>query len=113
MGEATPVQRDILAMPAVEQLLYTDGDGRLVAVLGREDGARPRLHERIDVAVAAIDALGRAGGFGALRSAVLRWEGALIAVAELGAGRVGVVARPEVNLGLLLSQLRLLAQEGT
>lgn len=105
----------LLSTPHARALLRTDRRGALV----RGEGMPPRdaehLAERIDLALAAVTALGRAAGLGGVTTVVLELDdGLLVAGRAADARHVAVLAGREANVGLLLSRLRrVLADAGS
>lgn len=103
----------LAAAPTTRAFLRTDGKGRALACTGLEAPAAQRLAERLDLAIAGVRTLGRAGELGAPATLVFEYaEARVFAGIHPWGEHVVVVGDASANVGLYLSRLhRLLARD--
>ncbi len=100
-NEETPAQ------PHDRIVARTDGAGALVSIEAGEDvAATQRLALSVDLVAAALARLGEARGVGRPRSALLVFDGAVMAIGPDAEGRnVVVIGEAKATHGLVLSHL--------
>jgi predicted regulator of Ras-like GTPase activity (Roadblock/LC7/MglB family) len=105
---------EVFNLSSTQAVLRTDGLGRVLELQARPALEPAQLAEGIDVVLAAVNTLGRAGRFGELQTAVLSFSRGHVVVGAMGgSGALAVVAEEGANIGLLLGQMRrALAGEG-
>lgn len=109
---ATETEQSILAIHATRLIVYTDGAGKVLRVLRREDATDDPPAERLDLLTAAAATLGSAGQLGELRSCVLMFSGSMVLGGSLGDRVVYFICDSDVRqLGLLLRHQRILVSE--
>jgi predicted regulator of Ras-like GTPase activity (Roadblock/LC7/MglB family) len=107
MASLNDVVRGLSERDGVEAVLILSGDG-----LPIEHAARGAFDPESIAALTATlvqyaTRLGTGAGRGALRTAVLEYEGGALVVAQLGVGDcLAILARPKADLGSLLYDLR-------
>lgn len=85
----------------------TDGDGALVAVEGAPAALERRLALMVDLVAAALAHLGEERAVGGLRSAVMVYDGAVMAIGrDASARNVVVIGDASATQGLVLSHLQ-------
>jgi imidazolonepropionase-like amidohydrolase len=85
----------------------TDGTGGLVSH-GPDDAPHPlsALPLHVDLVASALECLGEANALGAVRSALVLYEGAVVAIGRVEGDRaVVVVGEAQATPGLVLSHL--------
>jgi predicted regulator of Ras-like GTPase activity (Roadblock/LC7/MglB family) len=101
------LKEDIANAHSTHAVLSTDGLGRAVECTGQFKGDPGRVAASLDIASAALQALGPAISLGQLQDAVLTFTDGVIVLGTLdGRSMFAVVAQPGTNVGLLLNQVR-------
>lgn len=94
-------------------VLCTDGSGTMRWSAGRDEHrSGDAFVANLDLALAAVDQLGRQHGAGDLDCALLMYHERLIAVANMVDGRVVVVASSDAAPGIVLRDVRRLVAAG-
>ena len=94
------------AKPRDRIVARTDGAGALVSIEAGEEAATQRLALSVDLVSAALARLGEARGVGRPRSALLVFDGAVMAIGPDAGGRnVVVIGDAKATHGLVLSHL--------
>jgi predicted regulator of Ras-like GTPase activity (Roadblock/LC7/MglB family) len=107
MADLGEVVRALSAREGVEAVLVLSGDGLPIEHAARGSFEAETLAALTATLVQYATRLGAGAGQGALRTAVLEYEGGLLIVAQLGAGDcLAILAAPEANVGSLLYDLR-------
>ncbi|MCB9637793.1 MAG: roadblock/LC7 domain-containing protein [Myxococcales bacterium] len=102
------VVRDTLAeiaeMDYISQVLIVDQDGRWLG--GSPEEEQATLGASFVYGLGTFSRLSEAANMGDFKHALIVLSDGIIFLASLGTGRVlGIVAKPEVNRGLVLSRL--------
>ena len=102
-----PIAPAVARHPHARVVIRTDGAGALESIVSADEHeADPKLSLAIDLGAAALAQAGEALGFGRLRTALLVFEGATVAIGRDDEGRnVIVVGEPSAVPGLVLSHL--------
>jgi predicted regulator of Ras-like GTPase activity (Roadblock/LC7/MglB family) len=101
------VVRGLSERDGVEAVLVLSGDGLPIEHAARGAFDTESMAALTATLVQYASRLGTGAGRGALRTAVLEYEGGTLVVAQLGAGDcLAILARPGANLGHLLYDLR-------
>ncbi|MGH7508568.1 MAG: roadblock/LC7 domain-containing protein [Gemmatimonadales bacterium] len=101
------VVRGLAAREGVEAVLVLSADGLPIEHASRVPFEAESLAALTATLAQYATRLGLGTGRGALRTAVLEYEGGLLVVAQIGAGDgLAVLAAPDANLGELLYDIR-------
>lgn len=107
----TAVVNDLLGFDYVRLVLFSDGLGRVLHAAGRDTDTAAERCEGIDLAMAALQQMGRGFAVGELTISVNIFPGGTLVTAVQDDLLATVIAGPKSNLGQLLSHTRRLLTE--
>lgn len=97
--------KEVLALPYVRAVVFTNGRGRALHV-NRRRTTPEALAKVADVALAALSQAGAALQLGRLDVSACVYEEGVVVLSGAGSLRVAVLAEAGANLGTLLNQMR-------
>jgi predicted regulator of Ras-like GTPase activity (Roadblock/LC7/MglB family) len=107
MAGLARVVRDLAARDSVEAVVVLSADGLPIEHAAARSFDAESLAALTATVVHHANRLGQGAARGSLRNALLEYEGALLVIAQLGAGDcLAVLAAPGADLGPLLYDLR-------
>jgi predicted regulator of Ras-like GTPase activity (Roadblock/LC7/MglB family) len=107
MAGLNEVVRDLATRSGVEAVLVLSADGLPIEHASRESFDAESLAALTATMVQYATRLGFGAARGALRNAVIDYEGGLLVIAQIGAGDcLAILAAPEADVGPLLYDLR-------